>query len=122
MDGTIWKNFDIKIEIDNQNKIPFQLLQNTKNCWRYTGFTVIGGRVGVAAKDLHVKYQLSSLYSFQDLSVHTNGQTGVQTDLASSTRLVIVIKNIYILLRARIAVLYLLHNFQRILFTLLLYK
>jgi len=46
-----------------------------------------------ALKSLHAKYQLSSFYSFRDLSVHTDGQT----DMARSTRLVTLIKNKYTL-------------------------
>jgi len=38
-----------------------------------------------------------SSYTFQDLSVHPDGQTNGQTDMARSTRLVILIKNIYTL-------------------------
>jgi len=46
---------------------------------------------------LHVKSQHSSSYSFRDLSVNTDRRTDRQTDMTRSTRLVILIKNIYTL-------------------------
>jgi len=64
----------------------------------------MGVRVGLAPcwnklalrkklKNLNAKSQLSIIYSFRDLSVHTDEQT----KMARSTRIVILIKNIYTL-------------------------
>jgi len=86
--------------INNQKKIAFTLLQNVKKCERYTGFSVMVVWMGVAPslrcrknlKNLHAKSQLFSFYS-----VHTDGRTGGETDMAISTRLMILIINIYTL-------------------------
>jgi len=56
------------MNIDNQNKIPFTLLQNIKKCGRYTGFIVVGFTVSVVPcwnklalcknlKNLHAKFK-----------------------------------------------------------------
>jgi len=62
----------------------------------------------------HANSQYPSSYSFRDLIVHTDRQTGGQTDMSRSTRLVILIKNIYTLW-GRNASFWLLHTFLRIL-------
>jgi len=41
--------------------------------------------------------QLSSLYRLRDLGVHTDGRTNGQTDMTRSTRVVILVKDIYTL-------------------------
>jgi len=79
---------------DNQNKIPFTFLQNI-NC------AFVGVRVGVWGlwnklvlrknlKNLHAETQRSSFCMYYPRSQHSYGRT----DMASSTRLVILSKNI----------------------------
>jgi len=48
-------------------------------------------------RNLHAKSQEPSSYKFRDLSVYPDGQTDGQTDMARSTRLVILINNIHTL-------------------------
>jgi len=68
----------------------------------------VGVRVGVAylriklalrtrLRNLNLRSHFSVFDSFRDLSVHTDRRTDEQTDMARSTRLVILIKNIYTL-------------------------
>jgi len=65
----------------DRNKILFKIFQRSKEMWVLDCWVKLAQRKKL--KNLHVKSQLPSFYSFRDFSVHTDGQT----DMATSTTL-----------------------------------
>jgi len=91
--------------IDENNTFQLKCLFYHRNCGSHSFGRLLCVRVGVAAcwnklalrkklKNLHAKSQYPSSYSFRNCRAHP---TDRQTDMARSTRLVILIKNIYTL-------------------------
>jgi len=74
--------------IDNYTKVPFTLLQNKNEgarlilvLWAFVGVAPFWNKLALRMnlKNLYAKSQLSSFYSFRDLSVHTDRQTDRRT-------------------------------------------
>jgi len=83
----------------NKQKVCIKLVKRTSELnkfWhvdRYGATQALPWAYGLSQKlkNLHDKSQLTSFYSVRDLKVHLDGQTG----MARSSRLVVLIKNIY---------------------------